>query len=64
MVFVFILATSLTAISEEKKTKSMCRIPDETSRASLLEIIVRQRAKAFIWMSYYSMQDIYIIKHV
>ena len=63
MVFVFILATSLTAISE-KKTKSMCRIPDETSRASLLEIIVRQRAKAFIWMSYYSMQDIYIIKHV
>ena len=50
MLFAFILATSLTAISD--KRKSMGGIPDATSRASLLEVIgaLRQRANAFFWM--------------
>ena len=47
MLFAFILAISLTAISD--KRKSMGGIPRATSRASLLEVIgaLRQRAKAF-----------------
>ena len=48
MLFAFILPTSLTAISE--KRKSMGGIPEATSRASLLEVIgaLRQRTKAFL----------------
>ena len=73
MLFAFILATSLTAISD--KRKSMGGIPRATSRASLLEVIgaLRQRAKAFclvfiVILSYVRllsvMQYIHILKQV
>ena len=47
MLFVFIFATSLMAISVRRG--SMGGIPEATFRASLLEVIgtLRQRAKAF-----------------
>ena len=50
MLFAFIFATSLMAISVGRR--SMGGIPEATSRASLLEVIgaLRQRAKAFFWM--------------
>ena len=50
MLFAFIFATSLMAISVRRR--SMGGIPEATSRASLLEVIgaLRQSAKAFFWM--------------
>ena len=49
MLFAFILATSLTAISEKRKSMSGIPEPEATSRASLLEVIeaLRQKTKAF-----------------